>query len=86
MVRTAMKYRTILISIASVTTALTLSNCGPGYSNAQRDAATGAVIGGAAGAVVGHQSGHTAEGAAIGAGVGAAGGYAVGSQKDRRGY
>lgn len=65
---------------------LMLAHCGPGYSNAQRDAATGALIGTAAGAVIGHQSGNTAEGAAIGAGVGAAGGYAVGNEKDKRDY
>ncbi len=59
-------------------------SCGPNATNAQRDAATGALIGGAAGAVIGHQSGHTAEGAAIGAGVGAAGGYAIGNEKDKQ--
>ncbi|MFC7339432.1 glycine zipper domain-containing protein [Haloferula chungangensis] len=71
-------------SVVIASTALALSNCGPGYSNAQRDATTGALIGGAAGGIIGHQSGNTAAGAAIGAGVGGATGYAVGNEKDKR--
>lgn len=63
---------------------LGLTSCGPGYSHAQRDAATGAAIGAAAGGIIGHQSGHTAEGAAVGAALGAGTGYAVGNEKDKR--
>ncbi|WP_353567067.1 glycine zipper domain-containing protein [Haloferula sargassicola] len=78
--------RLVLASIVTASAGLLVTSCGPGYSNAQRDAATGALIGGAAGGIIGHQSGRTAEGAALGAAVGGAGGYAVGNEKDKRGY
>ncbi len=79
-----------LLSLTAAATAFSFSSCanpyGPGTSNAQRDATTGALLGGAAGAIIGHQSGRGLEGAAIGAAVGGAGGYAVGKSKDNSYY
>ncbi|SHJ46258.1 Glycine zipper [Rubritalea squalenifaciens DSM 18772] len=76
------------IAIAAAATALSFSSCqnpyGPGATNTQRDATTGALIGGIAGAVIGNQSGRSLEGAAVGAALGGAGGAAVGSTKDKQ--
>lgn len=78
------------VAITAAATALTFSSCqnpyGPGATNTQRDATTGALIGAAAGGIIGNQSGRALEGAAIGAALGGAGGAAVGSNKDKQQY
>ena len=77
-----------LLSLTAAATAFSFSSCtnpyGPNASNAQRNAATGAIIGGAAGALIGKQSGRTAEGALIGAGVGGVAGHMHGKNQDNQ--
>lgn len=80
-----MKKSLTLLALATAFLGTSCQNYGP---NANRGAATGAVIGGVAGAVIGNQSGRPLEGAAIGAGGGALIGGAYGNAKDQenRGY
>ena len=80
-----MKKSLALLALASAFLGTSCQNYGP---NANRDAATGALIGAGAGAIIGHQSGRTLEGAAIGAAGGAVVGGAYGNSKDQqqRGY
>lgn len=81
-----------LLSLTAAATAFSFSSCanpyGPHATNAQRNAATGAIIGGAAGALIGKQSGRTLEGAAIGAGIGGVAGHMHGKNQDaqQQGY
>lgn len=74
-----------LVSFAAVLLGTSCQNYGP---NANRGAATGALIGAGAGAIIGNQSGRAGEGALIGAGSGALIGGAYGNAQDQenRGY
>lgn len=76
----------IILTILTAGAVSALPSCqnpyGPGATNTQRDATTGALIGAAAGGIIGNQSGNALEGAAIGAAGGGAIGAAVGSNKD----
>ena len=74
-----------LVSFAAVLLGTSCQNYGP---NANRGAATGALIGAGAGAIIGNQSGRPLEGAAIGAAGGAIVGGAYGNARDQenRGY
>jgi hypothetical protein len=80
-----MKKSLILLALASAFLGTSCQNYGP---NANRGAATGALIGAGAGAIIGNQSGRPLEGAAIGAGGGALIGGAYGNAQDQqnRGY
>lgn len=79
-----------ILTVTAAAAALLFSSCanpyGPGASNSQRDATTGALLGAGLGGIIGHQSGRALEGAAVGAAVGGVGGYAVGQNKDNHYY
>ncbi len=76
----------VFLSLTAAATAFSFTSCanpyGAGASNAQRDAATGAIGGALLGGIIGHQSGKGLEGAAIGAAAGGVGGHVVGKKKD----
>ncbi|WP_193213276.1 glycine zipper domain-containing protein [Luteolibacter marinus] len=80
-----MKTTLTLLALGCTFLGTSCQNYGP---NANRGAATGALIGAGAGAIIGNQSGRALEGAAIGAAGGAVVGGAYGNAQDQeyRGY
>lgn len=80
-----MKTSLALLAAATAFLGSSCQNYGP---NANRGAATGALIGAGAGAIIGNQSGRALEGAAIGAAAGGIAGGAYGNARDQeqRGY
>jgi Glycine zipper len=80
-----MKKSLALLALATAFLGTSCQNYGP---NANRGAATGALIGAGAGAIIGNQSGNAGEGALIGAAAGGIAGGAYGNAKDQenRGY
>ena len=79
--------KSLLLTLASVVTALALSNCAaPAGPNTQKGAVAGGLLGAGAGAIIGHQSGHTAEGALIGAAAGGTAGAVYGNARDQEQY
>jgi hypothetical protein len=80
-----MKKSLTLLALATAFLGTSCQNYGP---NANRGAATGALIGAGAGAIIGNQSGNAGEGALIGAAAGGIAGGAYGNAKDQenRGY
>lgn len=76
------------LTLASLAIVSLLSSCHNYGPNANRGAATGALIGAGAGAIIGNQSGRPLEGAGLGAAAGGLIGGAYGNANDqqRRGY